>query len=307
MTTTATSVETTPAALGAADARAPLRRAPGLRRFVRVFLGRPVVVFGAVLLAIVVLAAALAPVIAPYDPYTQDLSAVLQGASPVHWLGTDTLGRDTLSRIIYGAQIALLIGIGTVAMAATIGTTLGLVAAYFGGWVFTVIMRLTDAMMAIPALLLALVISTLLGSGLNAVLIAVGLALMPGYVRLMAGQVLSAKNNEYVTAARSIGASRTSVMFRHILPNCLSPLIVQVTLVIGLAILIEATLSFLGLGIKPPTAAWGSMVNDGYRYLALHPILSIGPGLAIMLVVFAFNMVGDGLRDALDPRLRNVL
>jgi ABC-type dipeptide/oligopeptide/nickel transport system permease subunit len=154
---------------------------------------------------------------------------------------------------------------------------------------------------------LALVVSTLLGSGINAVLIAVGLALMPGYVRLMAGQVLSTKQNEYVTAARSIGAGRMSVMFRHILPNCLSPLIVQVTLVIGLAILIEATLSFLGLGIKPPTAAWGSMVNDGYRYLALYPILSIAPGLAIMLVVFAFNMVGDGLRDALDPRLRNVL
>ena len=156
-------------------------------------------------------------------------------------------------------------------------------------------------------LLLALVVSTLLGSGLNAVLVAVGLALMPGYVRLMAGQVLSTRQNEYVMAARAVGAGQRVVMFRHILPNCLSPLIVQVTLVIGLAILIEATLSFLGLGIKPPTAAWGSMVYDGYRYLALRPVLSLGPGLAIMLAVFAFNMVGDGLRDALDPRLRNIL
>src|SRR6266540_464094 len=212
--------------------------------------------------------------------------------------------------VVFGAasiRIALLIGIGTVAAAATVGTVLGLIAAFFGGWINTVIMRFTDAMMAVPGLLVALVLSTLLGSGVNGVLIAVALALMPGYVRLIAGQVLAAKQNEYVTAARSIGANHVALMFRHILPNCVSPLIVQVTLVIRLAILIEATLSFLGLGIKPPTAAWGSMVYDGYRYLALRPILSIGPGLAIMLVVFAFNMVGDGLRDALDPRLRNVL
>jgi ABC-type dipeptide/oligopeptide/nickel transport system permease subunit len=272
-----------------------------------VFFGRGVVVFGSVAIVLVLFAAVFASLISPYDPYQQNLSDVLQDPSVAHWLGTDALGRDTLSRVIHGSRIALLIGIGTVALAASIGTTLGLVAAYFGGWVFTIIMRLTDAMMAIPALLLALVVSTLLGSGLNGVLIAVALALMPGYVRLMAGQVLSVKQHEYVTAARSVGASGGALMFRHILPNCLSPLIVQVTLVIGLAILIEATLSFLGLGIKPPTAAWGSMVNDGYRYLAIRPILSIGPGLAIMLVVFAFNMVGDGLRDALDPRLRNVL
>ncbi len=296
-----------------AAAAAPLHlanaptRSSAYRRFARVFFNRPVVVFGSITVLLLLLAAAVAPAIAPYDPYEQNLGQVLQDTSAEHWLGTDTLGRDTLSRIIFGSRIALLIGLGTVAMAATIGTTLGLVAAYFGGWVFTVIMRFTDAMMAIPALLMALVISTLLGSGVNGVLVGVGLALMPGYVRLMAGQVLSAKQNEYVIAARAIGAGQNAVMFRHILPNCLSPLIVQVTLVIGLAILIEATLSFLGVGIKPPTAAWGSMVYDGYRYLALRPILSLGPGLAIMLAVFGFNMIGDGLRDALDPRLRNVL
>jgi peptide/nickel transport system permease protein len=276
------------------------------RRFARVFFSRPVVVFGSVTVVALLIAAILAPVIAPYRPDEQDLNNVLQDASTAHWLGTDALGRDSLSRIIFGSRVALLIGIGTVAVAASIGTTLGLIAAYFGGWVFTIIMRLTDAMMAIPGLLLALMVSTLLGSGLTGVVIAVALALVPGYIRLMAGQVLSAKQNEYVVAARSIGAGRLAVMFRHILPNCLSPLIVQVTLVIGVAILIEATLSFLGLGIKPPTAAWGSMVYDGYRYLALRPILSLGPGVAIMLVVFAFNMVGDGLRDALDPRLRNI-
>jgi ABC-type dipeptide/oligopeptide/nickel transport system permease subunit len=284
----------------------PRKSRAAWRRFVRVFFNRPVVVFGAVTIVLLLLMAIFAPWIAPYDPYEQQLTAVLEDSSPQHWLGTDTLGRDTLSRIIFGSRIALLIGIGTVGVAATVGTVLGLIAGSFGGWVFTVIMRFTDAMMAVPGLLVALVISTLLGSGVNGVLIAVALALMPGYIRLMAGQVLSAKENEYVTAARSIGAGHGALMFRHILPNCLSPLIVQVTLVIGLAILIEATLSFLGLGIKPPTAAWGSMVFDGYRYLALRPIMSIGPGLAIMLVVFAFNMVGDGLRDALDPRLRNV-
>jgi peptide/nickel transport system permease protein len=284
----------------------PARRISGARRFLKVFFNRPVVVFGAFAIAILIFTAIFAPLLSPYDPYEQNLGQVLQDATPEHWLGTDTLGRDTLSRIIFGSRIALLVGIGTVAVAASIGTTLGLVAAYFGGWTFTVIMRLTDAVMAVPGLLVALVVSTLLGSGVTAVLVAVAVALIPGYVRLMAGQVLSARENEYVTAARAIGANRLMVMFRHILPNCVSPLIVQVTLVIGLAILIEATLSFLGLGIKPPTAAWGSMVYDGYRYLALRPILSIGPGLAIMLVVFAFNMVGDGLRDALDPRLRNI-
>jgi ABC-type dipeptide/oligopeptide/nickel transport system permease subunit len=291
----------------AVSAAAQLRRPNRLRRFAHVFFSRSVVSFGTATILALFLGALLAPVIAPYDPYEQDLTNVLQDPSAGHWLGTDALGRDTFSRIVYGSRIALLIGIGTVAVAATVGTTLGMVAAYFGSWVFTVIMRLTDAMMAIPALLLALVVATLLGSGLNAVIVAVALALVPGYIRLMAGQVLSAKQNEYVVAARSIGANSVAVMFRHILPNCLSPLIVQVTLVIGLAILIEATLSFLGLGIKPPTAAWGSMVYDGYRYLALRPILSLGPGLAIMLVVFAFNMVGDGLRDALDPRMRNSL
>jgi ABC-type dipeptide/oligopeptide/nickel transport system permease subunit len=282
-------------------------RGQAYRRFARVFFSRPLVVFGSLVIVVLLLTAVLASFIAPYDPYEQNLADVLQDPSGRHWLGTDTLGRDTLTRVIFGSRVALLVGVGTVAVSASLGTLLGLVAAFFGGWVFTTIMRLTDAMMAIPALLLALIVSTLLGSGLNAVLVAVAVALLPGYIRLMAGQALAAREQEYVVAARAIGAGRLALMVRHILPNCLSPLIVQVTLVMGLAILLEATLSFLGLGIKPPTAAWGSMVYDGYRYLALRPILSLGPGLAIMLAVFAFNMVGDGLRDALDPRLRNVL
>lgn len=276
-------------------------------RFFRILFGRAVVAFGFIIIVLFIFTALFAPFIAPYDPYEQFLDDVLQPPSSKYLLGTDALGRDTLSRIIYGARIVLLVGIGTVLIAASVGTVLGLIAGYFGGWVFTVIMRVTDGIMAIPPLLLALVIATLLGTGTKGVIIAVSFALLPGYIRLICGQVLSVKENEYVMAARSIGVGHFGIMFRHILPNCFAPLIVQMTMMMGLAILLEASLSFLGLGIKPPTAVWGSMVYEGYKYLAMRPILSLAPGLAIMLVVFAFNMVGDGLRDALDPRLRGTI
>ena len=289
---------------GAAEV-AFVRRENRLLLLASVFFSRPVVVFGSVVIAVLLVVAVFAPWIAPYDPYAQNLDSVLQAPSGAHWLGTDSLGRDTLTRIMFGSRIALLVGVGTVTLAASVGSLFGLVAGYLGGWAFTIIMRFVDGMSAIPALLFALVVSTLLKAGVSGVMIAIGLALLPGYARLMAGQVLSAKQNDYVLAARSIGASPRTIMWRHVLPNCLSPLIVQVTLIIGLAILLESTLSFLGLGIKPPTAAWGSMTFDGYKYLALRPILSLAPAAAIMLVVYAFNMVGDGLRDALDTRLRN--
>jgi ABC-type dipeptide/oligopeptide/nickel transport system permease subunit len=278
-----------------------------LRRFARVLLSRGVVLFGVIAIIAFLLAAIFAPVIAPYDPYDQILDDVLQQPNNKHILGTDSLGRDTLSRIIFGTQITFLVGVGTVIIAASLGTVIGLIAGYFGGWVFTIIMRFTDGIMAIPPLMLALVIATLLGTGVRGVMIAVSFALLPGYIRLICGQVLSVRENEYVMAAHSVGVGKIGIMFRHILPNCLSPLIVQMTMMMGLAILTEASLSFLGLGIKPPSAAWGSMVYDGYKYLVMRPILSIAPGLAIMLVVFAFNMLGDGLRDALDPRLRGTL
>jgi ABC-type dipeptide/oligopeptide/nickel transport system permease subunit len=284
-----------------------LPRVNEFRRFVRVLFSRSVVVFGVIAIVAVILAAILAPVIAPYDPDDQVLDRVLQQPNRQHLLGTDSLGRDSLSRIIFGTRITLLVGVGTVIIAASLGTIIGLIAGYFGGWVFTVIMRCTDGIMAIPPLLLALVIAALLGTGVKGVMVAVSFALMPGYIRLICGQVLSVKENEYVMAARSVGVGHIGIMFRHILPNCFSPLIVQMTMMMGLAILIEASLSFLGLGIKPPSAAWGSMVYDGYKYLVIRPILSIAPGLAIMLVVFAFNMIGDGLRDTLDPRLRGTL
>jgi peptide/nickel transport system permease protein len=284
-----------------------LPRVNEFRRFVRVLWSRSLVAFGMVAILAVIIAAAFASIIAPYDPYAQNLDAVLQQPNSQHLLGSDSLGRDTLSRILFGTRITLLVGVGTVLIAASFGTAIGLIAGYLGGWVFTIIMRITDGMMAIPPLLLALVIAALLGTGVKGVMIAVSFALLPGYIRLICGQVLSVKENEYVMAARSVGVSKTGIMFGHILPNCFSPLIVQMTMMMGLAILIEASLSFLGLGIKPPSAAWGSMVYDGYKYLVMRPVLSIAPGLAIMLVVFAFNMVGDGLRDALDPRLRGTL
>jgi peptide/nickel transport system permease protein len=278
-----------------------------LRRFVRVLSSRGVVVFGVIVIVAVILAAIFAPILAPYDPYAQSLDQVLQQPNSKHLLGSDSLGRDTLSRIIFGTRITLMVGVGTVVTAASLGTVIGLIAGYFGGWIFTIIMRLTDGIMAIPPLLLALVVAALLGTGVRGVMIAISFALLPGYIRLICGQVLSVKENEYVMAARSVGVSKIGIMFRHILPNCLSPLIVQMTMMMGLAILIEASLSFLGLGIKPPAAAWGSMVYDGYKYLVIRPILSLAPGLAIMIVVFGFNMIGDGLRDALDPRLRGTL
>ncbi len=284
-----------------------LPRVNEVRRFIRVMSSRGVVIFGFVVILACVIAAIFAPFVAPYDPYAQILDDVLQQPNAKHLLGTDSLGRDTLSRIVYGARITLLVGVGTVIIAAALGSVIGLIAGYFGGWLFTIIMRATDGILAVPPILLALVIAALLGTGVRGVMIAISFSLFPGYIRLICGQVLSVKENEYVMAAHSVGVGHAGIMFRHILPNCISPLIVQMTMMMGLAVLTEASLSFLGLGIKPPAAAWGSMVYDGYKYLIMRPILTIAPGVAIMLVVFAFNMVGDGLRDALDPRLRGTI
>jgi peptide/nickel transport system permease protein len=277
------------------------------RRFSRVFLGRRVVAFGVVVIFIFLVTAAFAPQIAPYDPYKPDLRNSLSGPSSEHLLGTDNFGRDTLSRIVYGSRISLMVGVIAVGIAATLGIILGLIAGYFGGWRNTVIMRLMDALMAFPMILLALLITSLLGGGLVNVMIALGIALTPGYARIMCGQVLSIRENDYVLAGRSIGASDLRVMLRHIFPNSLPPILVMITMMMGTTILAEAGLSYLGIGVELPTATWGGMINEGYQYLIGNPILSFAPGIAIMLVVFSFNMIGDGLRDALDPRLRGLL
>jgi peptide/nickel transport system permease protein len=282
-------------------------RSSDLRRFLRVLFSRGLVIFGIVIILLVIITAIFAPLLAPYDPYDQDLSKSLVEPSSEHWLGTDALGRDTLSRLIFGSRNSLMVGVIALGIAAVIGISLGLLAGFLGGWVYAIIMRFVDALMCFPMILLALVIASLLGGGLKNVMIALGIAMLPGYARLMCGQVLSVKENDYVLAANSGGAGKLRIMLSHILPNCFPPLIVLMTMQIGAAILGEAGLSFLGIGIDPPAAAWGLMVNDGRNYLRSNPILSFAPGLAIMFVVFAFNMIGDGLRDALDPRLRGVL
>ncbi len=277
------------------------------RRFIRVFFQRKLVIFGLVVLLIVIICAIFAPLIAPYDPYIGNLSDSLAQPSWKYLLGTDIQGRDTLSRLIYGSQTALIVGFVTTVTAAIAGTFLGLVAGYFGGIINMVIMRAMDALMGFPMLLLALLISAVLGSGIQNVIIALAVATLPGYARVMQGLTLSIRENDYIMAVRAMGSGNTRIMMSHILPNTLPPMIVLVTLQLGSIILAEAGLSFLGIGITPPGAAWGSMVYDGYRFLLSNPVLSFAPGLAIMLVVFAFNMVGDGLRDALDPRLRGIL
>ena len=282
-------------------------RVSEFQRFRRVFLSRRLVVFGVVIIITFIILAIFAPLIAPYDPYVTDLKARLSPPSQSHLLGTDTLGRDTLSRIIYGTRTSLMIGLIVVSLASIFGMSLGMIAAYFGGLVYTIIMRLIDVLMTFPMLLLALIIAAMLGEGIRNVIIALTVGLVPVYARLMCGQVLTIKENEYIMAGRAMGASNLRIMIRHLIPNALPALIVVMTMMLGTTVLAEAGLSFLGIGIEPPLAAWGSMVNDGREYLLTHPILSFAPGFAIMLLVFSFNMVGDGLRDALDPRLRGLI
>jgi peptide/nickel transport system permease protein len=283
------------------------KRSSEFARFRRVLLSRWLVVFGLVIILIFVITAIFGPLFSPYSPFEQALDQRLVGPSSQHLLGTDYLGRDLLSRLIYGARSSLMVGVVALGIAAVIGISAGLAAGYFGGFTNTVIMRIIDALMAFPMILLALIIAALLGGGLKNVMIALGVALIPVYARLTCGLALTIKENDYIIAERSIGSGSMRMMFKHIFPNCLPPLIVMVTMQIGVTILSEAGLSYLGIGITPPNPAWGAMVNDGYKYLLTNPLISFVPGVAIMLVVFAFNMVGDGLRDALDPRLRGTL
>jgi len=277
------------------------------RRFFRVFFQRKLVLFGLIILLLLFVTAAFAPLLAPYSHTTGDMKESLQNPNAKHWLGTDLQGRDSLSRLIYGARTAMLVGFASVLLAGTIGVSLGLLAGFAGGTTNMIIMRLMDALMGFPMIVLALLMATVLGTGIQNVIIALSVATLPGYARVMHGLTLSVRENDYVLAERALGASNLRTMLRHILPNTFPSMIVLITLQLGALILAEAGLSFLGLGITPPDAAWGAMVADGRRYLLQHPWLSIAPGIAIMLVVFAFNLVGDGLRDALDPRLRGLI
>jgi len=277
------------------------------RRFFRTLFGRKLVVASAIIILFFMLCAVASPLLATQDPDAQNLSEFLQGVSSKHWLGTDQYGRDLYSRIVYGARIAFLVGILSVLISGVIGTFVGLISGYFGGWVDDVLMRVIEAVMAIPALILALALVAILGNSTTMLTVVLGISNIPPFARMMRGQVLVVRDLDYVSASRIRGNKSFITMVRHILPNCLSPMIVIMTQSIGGTILAEAALSFLGAGIQPPTASWGSMVNDGYRYLTSNSLFALAPGVAIILLVLAFNIFGDGLRDALDPRLRDAL
>lgn len=260
---------------------------------------------GLAILSIVIFCALLAPLISPYDPNEQDYLALAESPSARHLLGTDDLGRDVLSRIIYGSRVSLEVGIIAVGIAVSIGVTLGLLAGFTGGAADTVIMRFVDAVQAFPALILALAITAALGPGIGNAMIAIGFVSMTTIARLTRGQTLSEREREYVAAARVIGVPPVTIMARHIWPNVTAPIIVQATLGIATAIVTEASLSFLGVGVVPPTASWGAMLRQGSQYLETASWLAFAPGIAIFITVLAFNFVGDGLRQALDPRLKH--
>lgn len=268
-----------------------------LKRLIRNPLGR----IGISLLSIVVIAGVFAPLLAPHDPIRQFIGSELQSPSLKHPLGTDEFGRDLLSRIIYGARISLMVGIVAVGLGSAIGISTGLVAAYIGGWIETVMFRIWDALMAFPGVLLAIAISAILGSGLFNIGIAVAIISMPSYARLARGGMLAEREKDYVTAAQTLGQDNWRIIFRHVLPNTIPPILTQVALGMAGAVFLEAGLSFLGLGAQPPDPSWGSMIADSRSYLRLAPWYGIAPGIAISIFLLGLNMLADGLRDALDP------
>ncbi len=264
----------------------------------------PGAIIGAAMLTVIILAAVFAHVVSPYDPVKPDYSVRLEPPSRDHLFGTDTMGRDVLTRIIYGGRISLWVGIISVGIAATSGIVIGLASGFFGGWTDEVLMRIMDMIMSMPSILLSLTIIFTLGEGLVNVMIAIGVASIPSYARIVRGQVLAARETAYVEAARAAGAGNITIMFRHILPNVIAPVIVMATLGLAGAILSVAALGFLGLGISPPTPEWGVIISDGRARLYDAWWIATFPGLAIMFTVLATNLLGDGLRDSLDPRLR---
>lgn len=262
-------------------------------------------VAGLIVLIITALLAVFAPIAAPYGYEEQDLFNTLAGPSREHWLGTDNLGRDMLSRLIYGGRNSLTLGLISVALAAALGVILGVVSGYYGGKVDMVIMRLLDVLQAVPAILLAIAISATLGPGYMNCILALTISQIPGFTRMTRASCLNVQGMEYVEAARSINARERRIIFKHVLPNAISPIIVQATMSVATAILTSASLSFIGLGVQPPQAEWGAMLSAGRSYIRSNPHVIIYPGITIMIVVLSLNLLGDGLRDALDPRLKN--
>ncbi len=286
-----------------ADADAPVRRelTPAqyaLRRLLR----RRGAVVGLVTVAFFLLVALLAPWLAPFDPLATSWSAVRKAPNALHWFGTDEIGRDVLSRVIWGTRASLMAGVVSVGISLSLGVPLGMLAGYAGRWTDTLISRVTDAVLACPFLILAIALAAFLGPNLTNAMIAIGISATPIFIRLARAQVLAVKVEDYVEAARALGNPHLRIALRHILPNIVPPLIVQATLAIAAAIIAEASLSFLGLGQQPPAPSWGSMLNTAKNYIDHAPWMAIWPGLSIFLLVLSFNLLGDGLRDALDPR-----
>ena len=274
------------------------------RRAVRRLVKRRGAMVGIVVVLFFVLVAVAAPLIAPYDPVATSWSAVRKPPSLEHWFGTDEIGRDVLSRVIFGARASLLAGVVSVCISLACGLPIGLVSGYVGGFLDGLLMRITDALLACPFLILAIALAAFLGPSLTNAMIAIGISAMPAFIRLTRAQVLNAKVEDYVEAARAVGNPHRRIVLRHILPNILAPIMVQATLAIAAAIIAEASLSFLGLGQQPPAPSWGSMLNTAKNFLDQAPWMAMWPGAAIFSLVLAFNLFGDGLRDALDPRHR---
>ena len=280
-----------------------IHASPG-RRAVRRLARRGGAVFGFAVVVFFILIALLAPWLAPYDPVATSWSAVRAAPSAAHWFGADELGRDVLSRIIWGTRASILAGVVSVSISLALGVPIGMLAGYLGRWVDALISRVTDAMLACPFLILAIALAAFLGPSLTNAMIAIGISATPIFIRLTRAQVLAAKAEDYVEAARALGNPHLRIALRHILPNIVAPLIVQATLAIAAAVIAEASLSFLGLGQQPPAPSWGSMLNTARNYVDQAPWMAIWPGLSIFLLVLSFNLLGDGLRDALDPRHR---
>ncbi|MDE6817078.1 MAG: ABC transporter permease [Lachnospiraceae bacterium] len=274
--------------------------------FLKNLFDRKIVILAAAGTLLFIGMAIFAPLLAPYDPNRQDLMSSLAKPSAKYLLGTDLHGRDILSRIIFGTRISMVIGILAVFIGTIIGSLLGLIAGYFGGIPDLVIMRILEAVFSIPRIILAIALGAVYGNGLAILAVIIGFSTIPGYARLIRGQVFQVKQNDFIAAGEVIGVSSVRQILKHILPNVISPIIVMMTQNIGSAILTEASLSFLGVGINPPTATWGGMVNDGRSYLLTSPLASLAPGVCIVILVICLNILGDGVRDALDPRLKGI-
>lgn len=288
---------------GAATSRPMIQ---GRSRAFRAFLSNRTALLGAAILLLIALLATVGPIVSPYDPETPSLADRLQGPSAAHIMGTDELGRDMATRIAHGARISVALGFLAVALAAVLGVPVGLAAGYFGGRIDILIQRTVDVLLTLPSIVLAIILAAVLGTGVQSVVLAVGISSLPVYARLARAVALTLRSRDYIAAARVLGATDTRILAKHLLPNALPPIIVQASLGVGAAILVASSLGFLGLGVQPPMAEWGAMLSRGRTFITSAPQVIAFPGVAIALTVLAFNLLGDGLRDALDPRLQQL-